>query len=189
MKLNKNERLTLKLILDDSSISNSDIGRELGITTQAVGKIKKKLKDKGIIKGWELVLDYEKLGLNLFAIALIKVMPIAFKKLELDEFDTLLNSVNVIESYAIPKTNVTHILMYAFKDIAEYDNYFKKLLTQLGDYIEIKNTYVFSSNSILKYSAKDLFISILQEYEKPKMHEPVIPKEKMFAPKGAYLKK
>jgi DNA-binding Lrp family transcriptional regulator len=177
MKLNKNERLTLKLILKDSSISNSDIGRTLGITVQAVGKIKKNLKDKGIIKGWELVLDYEKMGLNLFAIALIKVMPKAFKKLKLKELNTLLNSVNVIESYAIPKTNVTHIMMYAFKDIAEYDHYFKKLLTQIGDYIEIKNTYVFSSSSILKYSAKNLFFSTLQEYEKPKMHEPVIPKE------------
>lgn len=176
MKLNKNERFTLMLMIKDSTISNADIAKHLKITTQAVGKIRRQLISKEFIKGQELVLDYEKMGLDLFAIALIKIMPKAFKKFKHKELDKLLQPVNVIYSYTIPQTNVTHIIVYVFRNIGEYDSYFKTLQTQLGEFIEIKETYVFSPNSILKSSSKDLFLKILEEYDKEKLTKPEITK-------------
>jgi len=175
MKLNKNEKFTLTLMLKNPNISNTEIANELKITTQAVGKIKKQLISKGFIKEKELVLDYDKLGIKIFTIALIKIMPKAFNKFKAKELDNLLQPVNVINSYAIPQTNVTHIIIYAFRNIEEYENYFKTLQTKLGDLMEIRETYVVSPKSILKSSSKELFLKILEEYGKEKeMPEPEI---------------
>ena len=175
MKLTKNEKFTLRLIMENPNTTNLEIAKKLEITTQAVGKIKKQLIAKRIIKDQEIILDYEKIGLSLFAIALIKIMPKAFKKFKKKDLNKILQPENVIHSFAMPQTNVTHIMIYAFRNIEEYDNYFRALQTELGDFIEIIETYVFSSNSILKSSPKDLFLKVLEEYGKEKeLPEPEI---------------
>ncbi len=178
MKLTLREKFVLSKLLDDPEISNTEISKEMDVTTQAVGKIRRRLHKSGIIKGQELVIDYEKLGLGLVVIVLIKIMPKAFKKFSKAKLDKLLQPRNCIQSYGIPKTNVTHIMIYAFRNIDEYDSYFKALLTELGDYIEIKNTYVISPKSIIKSSNKDLFLKTIEEMDKPeKLHQPDILEE------------
>ncbi len=72
MKLTENEQFALRLLVEDPLITNKDIAKKLKITSQGVGKIRKQLYKKGIIKSHELRLDYEKLGVNILAIAMIK---------------------------------------------------------------------------------------------------------------------
>lgn len=177
MKLNDNEKFTLTLMLKNPSISNTEIANKLRISTQAVGKIKKQIISKGFVEKQELVLNYGVIGIKLFAIALIKIMPKAFKKIKAKELNKLLQPVNVIQSYTIPQTTVTHIIIYAFRDVEEYESYFKTLQTELGELIEIRETYVLSPKSILKSSSKDLFLKTLEEYGKEKeMPKPEIVK-------------
>ena len=174
MKLNENERFTLKLMLENPEISNAEIAGKLKITPQAVGKIKKQIALKGIIKRNELVLDYEKMGINIFTITLIKIMPKAFKKFKSKELSKLLQPVNAIQSFIIPQTNVTHAIIYAFRNIEEYETYFKTLQTKLGDLIEIKEAYVVSPKSILKTSSAELFLKLLEEHGREKILKPDI---------------
>ncbi len=163
MKLTENEQFALRLLVEDPLITNKDIAKKLKITSQGVGKIRKQLYKKGIIKSHELRLDYEKLGVNILAIAMIKILPSVFKKFKKNELDKVLKQMNVIRSYAIPETDITHIILYAFRNIKEYDSYFRNILEEFGDYVEIKHTFVLSSGSIIKSSSKDMFLDVLDK--------------------------
>jgi len=179
MKLTKNEERTLGLILLKPNIKNQEIADKLSLTSQAIGKIKQNLRKKGILKGYEAILDYEKMGIKLFALSLVKIMPKAFRKYEKEEINKMLQPSNVITLFTIPQTNITHIILYAFRDIAEYDNYFRILQSKLAGLIEIKETYVFSNESFIKNSSVDLFFKILSESGKEKeMPAPLKPKIK-----------
>ena len=163
MKLTENERFALRLLVEDPLITNKDIAKKLKITSQGVGKIRKQLYKKGIIKSHELSLDYEKLDINIHAIALIKILPSVFKKFKNNKLDKVLKPINAIRSYAIPETDITHIIIYAFRNIKEYDTYFRNILEEFGDYVEIKHTFVLSSGSIIKSSSKDMFLDVLDK--------------------------
>ncbi|MDR4499215.1 MAG: Lrp/AsnC family transcriptional regulator [Candidatus Scalindua sp.] len=165
MKLTKNEVSVLKLLVENPITTNQDISDKLKITPQGIGKIKKQLIEKGFIKNQEMSVDYEKLGINIHAIALIKILPSVFKKFKNNELDKVIKPVNAIRSYAIPETEVTHIIIYAFRNIKEYESYFRGILENFGDYVEIKHTFVFSSGSIVKSSAKLMLLDVLKKLE------------------------
>jgi len=165
MKLTKNEISVLKLLIENPPATNQDISVKLEITPQGVGKIKKQLIEKGFIKNQEMSVDYEKLGINIHAIALIKILPSVFKKFKSNELDKVIKPVNAIRSYAIPETDVTHIIIYAFRNIKEYESYFRGILENFGDYVEIKHTFVFSSGSIVKSSSKPILLDVLKKLE------------------------
>lgn len=160
-KLTGNENFVLRLLVDDPLMTNQDIAKKLKITAQGVGKIRKQLYEKGLIKTQELNLDYEKLGINIHTIALIKILPSVFKNFDNNELDKVIKPVNAIRSYAILETDITHIIIYAFKDIKEYDSYFRNILEEFGDYVEIKHTFVFSSGSVIKSSSRLMFLDAL----------------------------
>ncbi len=163
MKLSHNEKLTLRLLVQDPNLTNSDISETLEITAQGVGKIRKQLITKGLIKRQELYLDYEKLGINVHTIALLKILPSAFRKYKKKELNNVITPVNAIRSYAIPESDITHIIIYAFKDIKEYDTYFRNILEKFGSHVEVKDTFVLSSGSIIKSSSRDMFLNVLDK--------------------------
>ncbi|MBC8548694.1 MAG: Lrp/AsnC family transcriptional regulator [Candidatus Brocadiales bacterium] len=163
MKLSPNERLTLRLLVQDPNLTNSDISESLEITAQGVGKIRKQLAVKGLIESQELNLDYEKLNINIQVIALIKILPSAFKKYKKKELDYVIKPTNAIRSYAIPNTTITHIIIYAFTDIKEYNKYFRDILDKFGANVEIKESFVLSSESIIKSSSRDMFLNVLDK--------------------------
>jgi DNA-binding Lrp family transcriptional regulator len=163
MKLSKNENGVLKLLVEDPQSTNSDIARKLKLTAQGVGKIKNQLYEKGIIKGYELHLDYEKLGISIHAIALIKILPSAFKRFKKQELDNIIRPNNAIRSYAIQETDVTHIIKYAFNNLTEYDTYFRNILSKFGNYIEVKDSFILSTEGIIKSTSLGLFSEALDK--------------------------
>lgn len=63
MWFTKNEKKVLKLLVDDAKLSDTAIANKLNISSQAIGRIRKKLEEE-IIGGYTLELDLEKLGLK-----------------------------------------------------------------------------------------------------------------------------
>lgn len=165
MKLTKNEKRVLSLLVQNPLVTNSDISKVLKITAQGVGKIRKRLNEKGVILSQELRLSYEKLDINILAIALIKILPSVFKRFKNNELDKVVKPVNAIRSYAIPETDITHIIIYAFRNIKEYDTYFRNILDEFGDYVEIKHSFVLSSRSVIKSSSKDMLLEVLEKLQ------------------------
>jgi DNA-binding Lrp family transcriptional regulator len=151
MNLTKNEKKVLKLLLENSRLPDSDIAAKLSISSQAVGKIRKKLEEN-VIGSYTLNLNYSKLGIEAFAIAIAKLTKEGMDKGEL-EVETLLHKCpHVINAYRLPKGSRTHIIVYGFMDLNELDNFFHspKAMQDLHTYLETQEFFTFSHNSLIK---------------------------------------
>ncbi|OYT27353.1 MAG: hypothetical protein B6U97_01905 [Candidatus Altiarchaeales archaeon ex4484_96] len=178
MKLTRNDRRVLGFLIENGRSSDAEISRELNITPQAVGKIRKKLEEEKIIKGYNTEVDYKRLGINVLAIALFKFTPESRKTLLTEQdINERIKGPNIIRFYRIPEGDVTHIVTYGFRSLEELDNYFHILQTERGHISEIKKLFILSAKSQRKNTDKELIIKVLKETGKEKMARPVPPKK------------
>jgi|GEM_PF-395949 len=164
LELTKNEKKVLKLLIDNSRISDSDVASKLGISSQAIGKIRRKLEST-VIESYSVNLNYAKLGINIFAIAIAKITREGLDKGQLEIEQELLNNPHVINVYRIPKLSSTHVIMYGFKDMNDLDTFFysPKMRQQLHNYLETQELFTFSHNSLIKKSPSQLFHKVIDE--------------------------
>jgi len=169
LKLTKNERLTLKMILDNSRVSDIQIAGKLKISSQAVGKIRKKLEEN-IITSYSVNLNYAKLGIQTFAIATAKLTNNGLDKGELEIEQVLHKNPHVIQVYRLPRGSSTHILVYGFNDINDLDSFFhsQKNREELHKHLEIKDIYTFSHNSCIKNNPVQLFHKVIDNLDSDK---------------------
>ena len=164
MKLTKNEKKTLKMLLDNSRISDSEIASNLKISSQAVGKIRRKL-ETSVIDSYSTNLNYSKLGIQTFAIAIARIKRNGLDKTEVEAERNLLKNANVINVYKVPKGSSTHFILYGFRDMNELDEFFHSTKTrrEMHDLIEIQELLTFSHNSLIKNSPKQLFHKVVND--------------------------
>ena len=83
----------LRALLENGRLSYSELSRRCGISRQVAFERVKKLSEEGIVKGFSVCLDAEKLGFSFQAYVLIIAKPEEELRNELREF--LRNSENV----------------------------------------------------------------------------------------------
>jgi Lrp/AsnC family leucine-responsive transcriptional regulator len=177
MQLTRNDKRVLKFLIENGRASDVDMARKLSITFQAVGKIRKKLETEGYIKSYTTEVDYEKLGIKVFAVVLFKYMPEVWKSIKSDEdVSERIKGPHIMDFYRVPEGDVTHIVVYGFRSLDELDNYFHMLQTERGHISEIRKMYVFSSKSMIKRSAKELVSKVIDEIGKETLARPLKPK-------------
>ncbi len=170
INLTKNEKKALKLLLVNSRMSDSDIASSLNISSQAVGKIRRKL-EKNVIKSYSLNLDYAKLGIHTFAIAIGRLTSKGMDKGELEIEQLLLGNEHVINVFRIPRGISTHIIFFGFREIDELDAFFHNSAVNgdLFQYLEIRDLFTFSHNSLLKDSPVQLLCKAIDNLD---VHDP-----------------
>jgi DNA-binding Lrp family transcriptional regulator len=161
IKLNKNELSTLKLLIENASQTNVEISGKLGITPQAVGKIKRKLESSGVIRGYSAHVDLDAVGIKTFAIALFSYSPELSVREREEDLKENIGKANIMAFCRIPEGDVTHIVMYGFRDLNELENYFQRRQEERGFKSSLKRLYIFSSNGLLKNSVSDLVLNAL----------------------------
>src|SRR3989344_6518385 len=72
-KLTENDKDVLRKIIDHSRIPDSKIAEDIGISPQAVFKIRAKLEELGIIKGYTPIIDFKKIGIHVLALLIIRL--------------------------------------------------------------------------------------------------------------------
>ena len=173
MELTRNERRVLKFLIENGRVTDAELSKKLKITSQAIGKIRKKLEREGIIKGYSTTIDYEKIGIKVFAIALFKFIPEVWKTMKDKDVDKRIIGPNIISFYRIPEGDVTHIVVYGFRNLDELDHYFHVLQTERGHISEIRKLYIFSAKSLKKDSPNDLCIKVLKEWGYEQLPRPI----------------
>jgi len=169
MRLTKNEKRVLNLLLDNAKITDSFIANRLKISSQAIGKIRKKL-ESSVIDSYTINLNYAKIGICAFAVSLSKLTPDGLDKGELQVEKILLGVPNIIQAQRLPNSSCTHIILYGFRNLEELDFFFhsKKNIQGLFRYIENKELFTFSHNSLIKNDPSALFREIIEEMGSPK---------------------
>ena len=133
------------------------------ISLQAVRKIRKKLENNGVIMSYSASINYESVGIHVFAIALLNVTSEAWDKYG-KKMDDFLKHDNVVRYYRIPRGNVTHVMTYGFRDLSELNNFFKKIQEDQSRYIQINHLYIFPTDSIGRKSSHALIRKMLNEH-------------------------
>lgn len=174
MNLTKHEKEVIKLLLEKSKTTDKNIAKKLGITSQAVGKIRKKLEKNGVIRDYGINLDYDQMNINAFAIILAKLTPEGWNyKGGIGVQEKISANPNIIAIYRVPEGQITHIIHCAFRNLKELDRYMHIIQSQYSAYLEISKTYVFSNSSIIKESISGLIKKLLEEDDKIRMPEPI----------------
>lgn len=145
-RLTKNEKRVLSILSDDARITDSEIASRMGITPQGIRKIRKRL-EREFINEYRAIIDYEKIGINVFAIIQLKVLN-----------KSILNNKNIIGAFEINESNITHILITGFSTLEELDEYKMKMAKDA----EIQRINVVSKIGFLKNSPIGLIKRLLK---------------------------
>ena len=135
MVLNETDMKILQVLLEDARFSSRQIAKKVGVSVGTVLSRIKKMEEDGLIKGYSVLMDHEKLGFELTV-----VMEITVSKGRLVEMENEIAKIsNVCSVYDV--TGLTDAFLVAkFKSREELGRFTKRLLAL--PYIERTNTHV-----------------------------------------------
>ena len=135
MDLSETDQKILKGLLEDARFSSRQIAKNVGVSVGTVLSRIKKMEDEGLIKGYSVLIDHEKLGYQLTVVTEITV-----SKGKLVETENEIAKIsNVCSVYDV--TGLTDAIIVAkFKSREELGHFTKRLLSL--PYIERTNTHV-----------------------------------------------
>ena len=135
MVLSDTDVKILQALLEDARFSSRQIAKKVGVSVGTVLSRIKKMEDDGLIKGYSVIMNHEKLGYELTV-----VMEVTVSKGRLVEMENEIAKIpNVCSVYDI--TGLTDASIIAkFKTREELGRFTKRLLAL--PYIERTNTHV-----------------------------------------------
>ena len=135
LELNETDKKILKNLLDDARFSSRQIAKNVGVSVGTVLSRIKKMEEDGLIKGYSVILNHEKLGYELTVVTEITV-----SKGRLTEMENEIAKIsNVCGVYDV--TGLTDAVIIAkFKNREGLGKFTKQLLAL--PYIERTNTHV-----------------------------------------------
>jgi len=165
-KLTKNEQKVLKKIIDQAKTPDLEIAQKIGISQQAIFKIRHKLESVGIIKGYMPIIDFKKIGVETLVVLGIKFTRYVWEKYSEEQISERIRKIpEVIISYRIPESRISHLLVMGFKNMEGKDRYLMKLQSKYAKEIEIVHVYPFSVDRIIKANHMGLLNLILDKKE------------------------
>jgi len=165
-KLTENDKKVLKQILDSKHIPDSDIAKSMGLSPQAIFKIRGKLENSGIIKGYMPVIDYKKLGINVMTLIVIKLSSQMWKSYSDDQISEKISTAPyVIDAYRVVNENASHIILLAFRNTAQQEKYISELQTKFADEVHITGIYTFPADKVITHSPLGLLHEIIDKRE------------------------
>ena len=169
MRFTQNEKKILKLLLENSKISDTLIANKMNITSQAVGRIRKKL-EREVINSYTLHLNFFKIGIGVFFIGKMRLTPegIEFGKYRVGE--KLLKIPNFFAIYEVLGENFSYIFAAAFKDINDLHDFFnsKKNHEDFLKYVQIMDSFSIPIRGVLKHDINLLLKQIINEKKNKK---------------------
>lgn len=143
MKIDENDKKILKILQDNSNITNTKLASEVGISSPAMLERVKRLERSGLIKEYVALVDHHKAGKGVMAMVLVSL---AIHEMDsLDTFEKTINEIDeVLECYHIAGDE-DFIMKVVVKDINEYRDFVVNKITNIAGINRIKTTFVLST--------------------------------------------
>jgi DNA-binding Lrp family transcriptional regulator len=135
MELNETDIRILKCLLDDARFSSRQIAKNVGVSVGTVLSRIKKMEDEGLIKGYAVILDHEKLGYELTVVTEITVSKGRLVEME----NEIAKLPSVCGVYDVTGLNDA-VIIAKFKSREDLGKFTKSLLAM--PFIERTNTHV-----------------------------------------------
>ena len=135
MELNETDKKILKNLLEDARFSSRQIAKNVGVSVGTVLSRIRKMEDVGLIKGYSVILDHEKIGYELTVVTEITVSKGRLVEME----NEIAKMPGVCGVYDV--TGLTDaVIIGKFKNREDLGKFTKHLLAL--PYIERTNTHV-----------------------------------------------
>ncbi len=165
-KLTGNDKVVLKKILDSKKIADSDIAKTMNLSPQAIFKIRGKLENCGIIKGYMPIIDFKKVGINVMIILIVRLTSRVWRDFSDDQIsDRISKTPNIIEAYRVSDEQASHVLVLGFRDTQQKEQYISQLQTKFAEEVQIKAIYTFSVDKIISQNPLGLLHEIIDKKE------------------------
>jgi len=165
-KLTENDRVVLKKILDSKKIADSDIAKTMNLSPQAVFKIRNKLEQAGVIKGYMPIVDFKKIGINVMTIMIVRLTSKVWNKFSDGQIsDRISKTPYIIEAYRVSDEQASHVLVLGFRDTDQKERYISQIQTKLAEEVSIKAIYTFSVDKIISQNPMGLLHEIIDKKE------------------------
>ena len=167
-KLTENDKKVLKKILDLrlKKISDSEIGKEMNISPQAVFKIRQKLESNGIVKGYMPIIDFKKIGINVMVLLVIRITNKIWDSFSDAQVSERISSTPyIIHAYRVSDEQASHALIFGFRDTAQKERYIAELQTKFAEEVHITAVYTFSVDKIISENPLGLLHEIIDKKE------------------------
>ncbi len=155
-ELKKKDKCILKALLENGRLSYSELGRRCGISRQVAFERVKKLSDGGVVKGFSVCLDVDKLGFSFKAYILLIAKPEEKLRNELAEF--LSNSKNV-RNIQLLFGRFDFFMELLFRDKDELTEF----LRAMQSFGAVERTETFIVYQTMKDKPEDVFMGCLSE--------------------------
>jgi DNA-binding Lrp family transcriptional regulator len=163
-KLTKNDERVLKMIIEEAKVHDSDIAKGIGITPQAVAKIRNKLEKAGIIKGYMPIIDFKKIGINIIVIMQLTVSEGVWERYSDAQLSERIRHIpNIIAAYRLRDRNITHIIVFGFKDNAHKDRYLTRIQTQFSKEVKIEEIFTLDVDNIITENPVGLLYQVINK--------------------------
>lgn len=125
MELDETEIKILRELQKDASISNRRLAKKVDVSTPTISSKIEKLEDMGIIQGYKLHLDYDKLGLTKYVL-IVDTAPDKLEKVSKEISDMDL-------TYSIEELDGISLKVEVFsRDVKHFDSYLGDLRKKDG---------------------------------------------------------
>ena len=167
-KLTRNDQEVLKSIIEHAKLPDTEIAKKMGLSPQAVFKIRHKLEESGIIKGYQPILDLKKLGIHVMALIEIKLTSDVWDEYSDNQIAEKIRQIPyVIHAYRVLEAKVSHILLMGFRDLEQMDKHIARIQTKFSREVTIVHIYPFATDKIITQSSVGLLYEILDKKEFP----------------------
>jgi len=152
MELDEIEIKILRELQKDASLSHRKLAEKVDVSTPTVSSKIEKLSDMGIIQGYKLHLDYDKLGLTKYML-LVNTFPEKLKKVskEISGMD-LTYSIEELDGISLKievfSRNIKHFDSY-LEDIRKIDGINKIDVKRVSDFVDEKQKIPIFENAEL----------------------------------------
>lgn len=163
-RLTENDKKVLRKIIDYSKIPDSKIAEVIGISPQAVFKVRNKLEGLGIIKGYMPLIDFKKIGIRVLTLLIIRFRSDVWNRYSDDMVSERISKIPyIISAYRVADARASHILLIGFRDTSQKEQFISKMQTKYTNDIEIKDVYTFSVDKIITQSSIGLLNEIINK--------------------------
>lgn len=156
-KLDKIDLKILKLLQQNSKITNLDLSKKIGLSPAPTLERVKKLENGGIITSYHAKVDSSAIGLNVRTFVLVSL---AWQKDNaLENFIAKVNNIKEITECYIITGDADFILKIVCKDIATYEMLLFKTLSQIEEIERLKTLMTLSrvkKEKVLPYEYEEL---------------------------------
>lgn len=134
--LDNTDRLILKELLNNSRITMRELGERVHLSGQAAANRVMKLEDNGIIDGYTINLNREKLGTNIHVMITITLT-------KMDNHNSYLTFINEQERYVLHNYKTGGSGCYIIEAIFPSNEILDSFLIELNKYVNYKVNIIF----------------------------------------------